>query len=79
MLIAELLLSCALALPNKKSDYRLLQDFLDKQHRGYEIVLVNEDEKLLNEDAKETPLSVEGLRIWTLNKKRKFKVIRMSS
>ena len=58
-------LICALALSeNKAKSYKLLVWFVSRAAPGYEIVLVNRDEVLMDKDAKALPVVYDGLDVW---------------
>jgi hypothetical protein len=66
-------LIAALALPpNPLADYMLLKAFIEKRRPHYEIVFINEGEKLLNPGAEDTRISTvnkdrsPGLRLWLI-------------
>ena len=58
-------LICALALSeNKTKSYKLLVWFVSRAAPGYEIVLVNRDELLMDDGAKALPIIYDGLDVW---------------
>lgn len=66
------ILLCALALPaNGKADYSLLVKFIEHYRPGYTVVLVNREERALN-DAWQTPLTFHDLRVWMVRKECKI-------
>lgn len=68
----ETVLHCTLSLPaHTDSDYALLREFIEARYPEHSVVLVNEDETLLNENAEKMPVStvartfrVKGMRLW---------------
>lgn len=71
----EAFLICALALPNNsQAEYMIVKRYIEEHNQNYEIVFVNENEKLLDAGAWDTWLYINGLHVWM-----KPKVIRASS
>lgn len=62
----ELFLCAALALPwNPTQEYKMLEKFVAHYHPGYDILLINKDETLLNRNTEKTPIIYQGLyRVW---------------
>lgn len=69
-----LFLLCALSLPGlpqtQFNDYNLLKEFLESKYPGYEVIYVNDSEELMMPGAEWTPLTHDGLRVWTIPAKR---------
>ena len=70
-MVPEIFLTACLALPlHTNSDYWILKSFLESQSSKYEIVFVNDKERLLNKGAVRTPFYVgqEWLRTWGIKR-----------
>lgn len=62
-------LICALALPpNGKAEFHFLKNLIETTYPQYIAVFINQNEKLLNQGARKTPLSVgkKNLRVWMI-------------
>jgi hypothetical protein len=66
--VAEATLSCALALPDDPMrKFQLLRTFLERYGRippGYDIILVNEDERPIGKEYTATRIYIDGLQVW---------------
>lgn len=63
----EIFLVAALALPwSPKGEYQMLVRFLqlNPEYRGYEIILVNDDENAVGDEYRMTPYIINGQRAW---------------
>ena len=64
----EFFLICALALPNDPiREFQMLKQFLERYMpipSGYDIILVNNEERLIGPEYTITSTTYKGLRIW---------------
>ena len=75
-MISEAILCAALALPaHPKTEYKLLRDLIVSMKPGYDVVFINDSEKLLNKGAERTPFvfimkdaGMQRIRVWTIDR-----------
>lgn len=69
-----LFLMCALSLPplslpeGRLTEFNILREFLEEKYPGYDVVFVHEDEELFMLNAEWTPVTLHGLRVWSVRR-----------